>query len=99
VGNGYTFIWTIGAVLIACAAWVGPAPPREAQGEMVGFRAIALPLAVQLLAACIQIYLLVSGLGVSVADRVVTIAVLLIASLQIVVSRPRDGESRRKTQP
>jgi hypothetical protein len=48
-----------------------------------------LPLAVQLLAALIQIYPLVSGHEVSVADRVVTIAVLLIASLQIVVSRPR----------
>ena len=56
---------------------------------MVGLRAVALPLAVQLLAALIQIYLLVSGREVSVADRVVTIAVLLIASLQIVVSRPR----------
>jgi hypothetical protein len=57
---------------------------------MVGLRAVALPLTVQLLAAAIQIYLLVSGREVSVADRVVTIAVLLIASLQIVVSRPRD---------
>ena len=59
---------------------------------MFGLRAVALPLAVQLLAALIQIYLLVSGHEVSVADRVVTIAVLLIASLQIVVSRPRDHD-------
>jgi diguanylate cyclase len=93
VGDGYTFIWTIGAVLIASAAWVGPAPPRDAQGEMVGFRAIALPLSVQLLAASVQIYLLASGRAVSTADRVVTIAVLLIASLQIVVSRPRGDSS------
>jgi hypothetical protein len=48
---------------------------------------------VQLLAACVQIYLLVSGHEVSVADRLVTIAVLLIASLQIVVSRPRGDSS------
>jgi diguanylate cyclase len=89
-GNGYTFIWTTGAVLIAYAAWTPPAPAREAPREMVGLRAVALPLTVQLLAAAIQIYLLVSGRDVSVADRVVTIAVLLIASLQIVVSRPRD---------
>ena len=96
-GNGYTFIWTTGAVLIAYAAWTPPAPARQAPQEMVGLRAVALPLAVQLLAALIQIYLLVSGREVSVADRVVTIAVLLIASLQIVVSRPRGAESRQKT--
>jgi diguanylate cyclase len=88
--NGYTFLWTAGAVLIAYAAWT-PASPRREQPEMVGWRAIALPLSVQLLAAAIQIYLLASGLEVSVADRVVTIAVLLIASLQIIVTRPRDG--------
>jgi hypothetical protein len=90
-GDGYGFVWTAGAVLIAYAAWVPAPSARQAQSETVGWRAIALPLAVQLLAACIQLYLLVSGLSVSVADRVVTIAVLLIASLQIVVSRPRDG--------
>ena len=94
-GNGYTFIWTAGAVLIAYAAWTPPALAREAPKEMVGLRAVALPLTVQLLAALIQIYLLLSGREVSVADRVVTIAVLLIASLQIVVSRPR-GDSRRE---
>ena len=93
-GNGYTFIWTTGAVLIAYAAWTPPALARQAPQEMVGLRAVALPLAVQLLAALIQIYLLVSGHEVSVADRVVTIAVLLIASLQIVVSRPRGDRAR-----
>ena len=54
-GNGYTFIWTTGAVLIAYAAWMPPAPTRQAPQEMVGLRAVALPLAVQLLAALIQI--------------------------------------------
>jgi diguanylate cyclase len=92
-GNSYTFVWTAGAVLIAYAAWVPPAPPQPPPAEMVGLRAIALPLAVQLLAVCVQVYLLVAGLEVSTADRVVTIAVLLIASLQIVVSRPRGDSS------
>jgi hypothetical protein len=92
-GNGYTFIWTTGAVLIAYAAWTPPVLVRQEPKEMVGLRAVALPLAVQLLAAAVQIYLLVSGHEVSIADRVVTIAVLLIASLQIVVSRPR-GDRR-----
>jgi len=88
-GNGYTFLWTAGAAMIAYAAWVPPAPVRRAPAELVGWRAIALPLAVQVLAVCVQVYLLAAGLEVSIADRLVTIAVLLIASLQIVVSRPR----------
>ena len=78
-------------MLIAYAAWVPPSAMRESPSEMVGWRAIALPLAVQLLAVCVQVYLLAAGLEVSIADRLVTIAVLLIASLQIVVSRPREG--------
>jgi hypothetical protein len=90
-GNGYTFLWTAGAVLIAYAAWVPPPPTvREPPSDLVGWRAIALPLAVQLLAVCVQVYLLAAGLEVSITDRIVTIAVLLIASLQIVVSRPRE---------
>ncbi len=90
-GNGYTFVWTAGAVLIAYAAWVPPPPVQAPPAAMAGWRAIALPLAVQLLAVCVQVYLLAAGLEVSITDRIVTIAVLLIASLQIVVSRPRDG--------
>lgn len=90
-GDGYSFIWTTGAVLIAYAAWVPPPPVQAPPSELVGWRAIALPLAVQVLAVCVQVYLLVAGLEVSIADRVVTIAVLLIASLQIIVSRPRGG--------
>ena len=94
-GNGYTFVWTAGAVLIAYAAWTPPAPVQVPPPEMKGWRAIALPLAVQLLAVCVQIYLLAAGLEVSITDRIVTIAVLLIASLQIVVSRPREERSER----
>jgi hypothetical protein len=93
-GNGYGFVWTAGLVLIAYAAWVPPAPALQPRSESeVGWRRIALPLAVQLLAVCVQLYLLVAGLEVSTADRLVTIAVLLIASLQIVVSRPRGDSS------
>jgi diguanylate cyclase len=88
-GDGYTFLWTAGAAMIAYAAWIPPGPVQPAPTEPVGWRAIALPLAVQLLAVCVQVYLLAAGLEVSTADRIVTIAVLLIASLQIVVSRPR----------
>jgi hypothetical protein len=94
-GDGYTFVWTAGALLLAYAAWVPPERVKRPHSEPLGWRAIALPLAVQLLAAAIQIYLLVSGEAVSVADRIVTIAVLLIASLQIVVSRPRRDSSPR----
>jgi hypothetical protein len=93
-GNGYTFLWTAGAVLIAYAAWVPPPSAVRAPSDLTGWRAIALPLAVQLLAVCVQVYLLVAGLEVSITDRIVTIAVLLIASLQIVVSRPREEHPR-----
>lgn len=95
-GNGYTFLWTAGAVLIAYAAWVPPPLLQAPPSEMTGWRAIALPLAVQLLAVCVQVYLLAAGLEVSIADRIVTIAVLLIASLQIVVSRPGGAAGGRE---
>ena len=91
-GNGYTFVWTAGAVLIAYAAWL-PAVSRA--GAAVGDDGLARdrPTARRPAArrrACSSTSS-ARGLEVSITDRVVTIAVLLIASLQIIVSRPRDG--------
>jgi hypothetical protein len=56
-----------------------------------GWKAIALPLAAQCFAVALQIY----GLFfyVPIAERVLTIVVLLIAIVQIIVARPRAPES------
>jgi hypothetical protein len=58
-----------------------------ARPEPVGWRAIVLPLAAQALAAGIQVYGLFYELGNT--ERLVTLFVLLVAMVQIIVSRPR----------
>jgi hypothetical protein len=84
VDDDYDFVWTAGALAIAFAAWTSGAPPEH--HEVYGWRAIALPLAAQLLAAGIQVLGLFVDLGPS--ERVVTLAVLAIATAQIVITRP-----------
>jgi hypothetical protein len=87
-GNRYDFVWSIGAVAIAYAAWV--ATHGEPDHERVtGVRAIALALIAQALAIGIQIYAVFEEVGRS--ERVVTIVVLVVASIQIVLTRPRAG--------
>lgn len=86
LGSGYDFFWSAGALLIATAAWSSTAE-EETHGEIYGWRAIALPLAAQLCAAGIQIYGLFHRIGRS--ERIVTLVVLLIAAIQIIISRPR----------
>ena len=70
--NGhYDFVWTLGALAIACAAWVGP-PSRRGRTEVVtGMRAIVLALIAQALAIGIQIYAYFEEVGRS--ERVVTV--------------------------
>ncbi len=86
----YDFVWTVGALLIAAAAWVRT--PDEAGDERVtGMRAIALALVAEALAIGIQCYALFHEVGKS--ERVVTIVVLLVASVQIVLTRPRPDQS------
>lgn len=92
----YDFVWTAGAALIAYAAWLSAEPPHE-HVDLVGWRAIALPLAAQVLAAAIQVYGLFHELGSS--ERVVTLVVLAIASVQIVLSRPRGTDAGRPRDP
>lgn len=89
VDHGYDLIWTVGALLIACAAWSSVLGP-VVHVRPTGWRAIALPLAAQAIAAAIQIYGLFHELGPT--ERIVTLAVLLIAMVQIVVARPRAAE-------
>ena len=93
-GDRYDFIWTLGALLIAYAAWV-PAPDGpEAHQQVTGMRAIALALIAQALAIGIQIYAIFEEVGKS--ERVVTIIVLLVASVQIILTRPRPETDRHR---
>jgi diguanylate cyclase len=86
-GNSYDFIWTAGALLFALAAWAR-APEAEAnQAAVTGMRAVALALFAQALAIGIQLYAVFREVGRS--ERVVTIVVLVVASVQIILTRPR----------
>ena len=89
-GNHYDFVWTAGAVLLALAAWAG-SPEADADPEAVtGMRAVALALFAQALAIGIQLYAVFREVGRS--ERVVTIVVLVVASVQIILTRPRRRE-------
>lgn len=83
-------MWLGGMLLIAYAAWL-PHTGRSGAVAVYGWKAIALPLAAQIFAVALQIY----GLFfyVPIAERILTIVVLLIAIVQIVVSRPRAPET------
>ncbi len=79
-------LWLGGLVLIGFAVWL-PHPGRLDPIEVYGWKAIALPLVAQFFAVSLQI--LAVFYEVPVAERVLTIVVLLIAIVQIIVSRPR----------
>lgn len=86
-GGRYDFVWTLGALFIAYAAWTRVPAGEADPGPVTGFRAIALPLAAQALAAGIQIYALFGEVGKS--ERIVTLVVLVVSSVQIIMIRPR----------
>jgi diguanylate cyclase len=94
-GDRFDFVWTAGAVLIALAAWAR-APDADANPEAVtGMRAVALALFAEALAIGIQIYAVFREIGRS--ERIVTVVVLVVASVQIILTRPRrtnDDSSR-----
>jgi diguanylate cyclase len=96
-GDRYEFVWTAGAVLIALAAWAR-APNADADGSkaVTGMRAVALALFAQALAIGIQIYAVFREIGRS--ERIVTIVVLVVASVQIILTRPkgRDGDGSQR---
>jgi hypothetical protein len=86
-GGRYDFVWTLGAVCIAGAAWVTGVDAIEDPAAVTGLRAVALLLAAQAVAAGIQIYALFGELARS--ERIVTLAVLVVTSVQIILNRPR----------
>jgi hypothetical protein len=87
--NSYDFVWTAGALLIAWAAW-RPYPARQKPPHLAGWKAVALPIACQILAASIQLLALFRHLPES--ERVLTLFVLAIVTLQLWISRPRTPE-------
>jgi hypothetical protein len=86
VPGRYDFIWPLGALLITYAIWRPSAPPAFDR-DVVGWRAIALPIAAQALAVGIQVYSLFHHLGD--IERVITIVILLVTMVQIISARPR----------
>jgi hypothetical protein len=94
--DSYNFIWTAGALLLALAAWVRAPETDENARAVVGMRAIALALFAQALAIAIQIYAIFREVGKS--ERVVTIVVLVVASVQIILTRPRRNQDDNVSQ-
>jgi hypothetical protein len=87
IDERFDFVLTLGALIIAYAAWNRTPEVAEEVAKATGLRAVALPLLAQALAAGIQVYGLFGSLGRS--ERVLTLAVLIISSVQIVLTRPR----------
>ena len=73
-------------MLVAYAAWE-PHPGRLERREVTGWQAIALAIAAQAIAISIQAYAIFDEIPRS--ERILTVIVLTIATIQIVVSRPR----------
>jgi len=89
-GGIYDAAWAAGAILVASAAWF-PHPGRLPQRRAIGWPAVALPLAAQVLAIGIQVYGIFEP--IPSIERGLTIVVLLIATVQIAITRPRaDAE-------
>ena len=88
----YDAAWAGAAILVAYAAWQ-PHPGRLERREVAGWRAIALAIAAQALAVSIQAYAIFDEIPRS--ERIMTVIVLIIATIQIVVSRPRPRSDSR----
>lgn len=82
----YGAAWGASAALVAFAAWE-PHPGQLEPRRSTGWSAIALPVAAQVLAAAIQLYAFFHEIARS--ERILTVIVLAIATIQIVIRRPR----------
>lgn len=88
----YDFVWTLGALFIAYAAWVRSPTVYNDDQQVVGMRAIALALIAQAIAISIQLIAIFKEVGKS--ERVVTAIVLVVASVEIILTRPRAGADK-----
>lgn len=92
----YDFLWSAGALAFAVGATRLPLPACPSR-EITGWPAIVLPLGAQLFAVAPQVYGYFWPLPA--AERLLTIAVLIIGVAQIIVSRPRADAERDATEP
>ena len=90
-GGPYDFLWSAGALAFAVGATRLPCGARPSR-EITGWPAIALPLGAQSFAVATQIYGWFRPLPA--AERLLTIAVLVIGIAQIIVSRPRPSDEK-----
>ncbi len=84
----YDFLWSGGALMIACAAWA-PAVHRHEHRELDGWLAITLPLFAQLLAIALQLGIVLFPDFDTETHRATVLLVLLIGAIQLVLARPR----------
>ena len=96
VSNTYGTLWLAGVVLVACACWQ-PHPGRLKPREVYGWPAIVLPLLAQAIAIAIQIYGFFHEIPRS--ERIFTLIVLVIATIQIAVTRPRRPDEQVPEPP
>jgi peptidoglycan/LPS O-acetylase OafA/YrhL len=93
--ESYDFLWTLGMVAIAYAAWA-PLPNRLLSERPTGWQAIALLLTVQALAIATHVFGFFHE--IPPGGRPITLAVLLLGMVQIYVPRARrrgrGGEAR-----
>ena len=96
--TSFDAVWLAGAMLVAYAAWL-PHPGKLEPVRVTGWRAVALPLAAQAFAIIVQ--LISIFVAVPPSASILTIVVLLIAMVQIVITRPRadDDAAARAGSP
>ncbi|MGO9487538.1 MAG: hypothetical protein ACLQBB_00750 [Solirubrobacteraceae bacterium] len=90
----YGFVWSAGALMVACAAWV-PAVHRSPRRELHGWSAIALPLFAAVLAVALQLCVVLFRSFDTKTHKVTVLVVLVIAAAQLILARPRADESSR----
>jgi hypothetical protein len=95
-GVNYGFVWSAGALMVACAAWV-PAGQRYRGRELHGWSAIALPLFAAVLAVVLQLCVILFHSFDTKTHKVTVLVVLVIATAQLILARPRARDSSPST--
>jgi len=91
-GVDYGFVWSAGAVMVACASWM-PDVHRYPHRELYGWSAIALPLFAAVLAVALQFGVIFFHAFDTKSHKVTVLVVLVIAAIQLILARPRAARS------